>query len=111
MSDFMKEIKLSKQAYCCWLNIKEMIQRKMLEGNNKHIVYIFEIPSLANEVITFLKEQEFNVIDGDKVWNNFPEDYLKGEVMHYCKYKLDNASEKYEYIERETPYIPCIIKW
>lgn len=111
MSDFMKEIKLSKQAYCCWVNIKQKIQRKMLEGNNKYIVYVFEVPSFSEEVINFLKEQEFDVISGDEVWDKFPEDYLKSEVMHYCKYELNYTSEKYEYIERENPYIPCIIKW
>lgn len=111
MSDFMKEIKLSKQAYCCWLNIKEMIKRKMLEGKNKHIVYIFEMPSFSEEVINFLKEQGFDIIVGEQVWDNFPKDYLKGEIMHYCKYKLNDTSEKYEYIERKTPYLPCIIKW
>ena len=111
MSDFMKEIKLSKPAYRCWVKIKDMIQQEMLEGNDKHIVCVFEAPSLSEEVINFLKEQEFDVISGDEIWDKFPADYLKSEIMQYCRYELNYTSEKYEYIERESPYIPCVIKW
>ena len=62
MSDFMKEIKLSNEAYYHWQNIKEEIQSEKLfvynaNQSTQSIIYTFSSSEIANEVINFMKEQ------------------------------------------------------
>lgn len=107
MCDFMKEIKLSHNAYYCWQEIKSDIKLKMKTYNDKAVLYGFSSNDLMVEVTNFLIGCDFKVYIGEKAWQEFPEGYDIEGFKHYCKYKFDG----HNFIKRENPYIPCVIKW
>lgn len=111
MSDFMQEIRLSYEGYHCWQEIKNEIKFKMETCNEKVILYAFSSSAVAEEIINFLNKNEFEVISGEKVWNNFPKCYDKVGFNHYCNYTFDMSNDNPKLIKFNHPKIPCIIKW
>ena len=112
MTDFIKEIKLSNEAYYHWQNIKEEIQSEKLFAYNTNrstqsTIYSFSDSEIANEVINFMKEQGLEIIAGEDVFSFNDDRYDMAGLKHYCKYEFDGN----KFIERESPYIPCVIKW
>ena len=107
MCDFMKEIKLSHNAYCCWQEIKSDIKLKMETDNNKVLLCTFDSNDLMVEVTNFLINYGFKVYIGERVWQEIPTGYDIEGFKHYCKYNFDGDN----FIKREKLYIPCVIKW
>ena len=111
MSDFVKEIKLSYNAYYCWQEIKHDIRLKMETLNQREVIYAFESNNTAQEMKNFLTEQGLDVIIGEEVWSNFPKGYdIKG-FKHYCEYDFSMKNKDPEFIKRDIPKIPIIIRW
>lgn len=111
MSDFIQEIRLSYEGYYCWQEIKNDIITKMETFNEKVVLYAFGSKAVAEEVINFLNKNEFEVIVGEEVWNNFPKYYDKEGFNHYCNYIFDMRDGNLKSIKLNQPKIPCIIKW
>lgn len=112
MSDFMKEIKLSNEAYYHWQKIKEEIQSEKLRNystnqSTQSIIYAINDGEIANELISLMKGQGLEVITGEEVFDYSNNRYDMTELKHYCEYNFNGN----EFVKRETPYIPCIIKW
>lgn len=109
MTDFIKEIKLSHNAYYCWQEIKEEIEFKMTSGNDKAILYDFDSSDLMQEVTIFLIECGFEVYTGESAWQNFPEGYDIEGFRNYCNYQFRMIDD--DFVKINVHKIPCVIKW
>ena len=104
---FIEEIKLSYQAYKYWLDIKDIINNHMFMHRSREILYSFSSTKIAEELVEFLQKQGFEIILGEKIWDNIPDFYDKDLFKQYCQYDLNKLPPKKCEIER----VPCIIKW
>lgn len=103
MSDFMKEIKLSYNAYREWIKIKGNIEYCMKNSYDKKIVGCINL-AIAEEIEEFLGSMGFDDICMGKRVFGIVDDEQRKLLIRRCYFNVFGEKRRY-------PKIPYIIRW